>query len=369
MTTPLQIQTPQQELSEENLLEKLTPEERERAASIAQSLDVTDTQSAIQYGAACQAEISQFADAILREVRAREAGKAGELLTGLMLGVQSLDVDSLFNESHFWEKIPILGNLLDRGRRFVARYERISAQIETIVENLERARVQLLKDLSLLDQLHQKNGALLKELDVLIAAGAMKLEEVRATLLPEIKAQAENSQDPLDVQRHQDMVRFVDRFERRVHDLRTSRMVALQALPQIRLIQHNDQLLVERIQESILHTIPLWKNQMVIAISLLRQKKVLQMQRQVTETTNELMRQNAGMLREGSTETARETQRGIVEIETLRQVSADLVATLEETLRIQADGREKRRQAERELLQLEAQLKQQLAGLSEKKPL
>ncbi len=343
---------------------KLDEKDRERAQALARAIDVTDTQTVIQYGSGPQGEISKFTDAILKEVRAKDGGTAGELLTSLMLNVRELDVDDLGREPGFWEKLPLVGSLVDRARRFIARYETLSAQIETIVENLEKARMQLFKDLSMLDQLHQKNMDLLRELDVHIAAGEIKIRELHDQILPDLKARAEQSGDPLDAQKHQDMVQFATRFEKRLHDLKLSRMVSLQVLPQIRLIQYNNQTLVEKIQSSILHTIPLWKNQIVIAISLLRQKKALEMQRQVTETTNELLQKNSEMLRESSVEAARENERGIVEIETLRKVNGDLISTIEETLKIQEEGRQKRLQAEEELLRLEAQLKQRLVGAS-----
>jgi len=245
-------------------------------------------------------------------------------------------------------------------KKFVTRYEKLSGQIEKSVVELETAKMNLLKDITLLDAYYAKNLEYLKELDLLVAAGQIKLEEARDKVLPELKAKADASNDPADVQRYRDFDQLLVRFEKKLHDMKLSRMIAIQTAPQVRLIQSNDQLLVEKIQSSILTTIPLWKNQIVIAISLFRQKKALELQRQVTDTTNELLKKNSEMLKEGTVGVARESERGIVEIETLRQVNNDLVSTIEETLRIQKEGKEKRKAAEVELQKLENELKARL---------
>ena len=220
-----------------------------------------------------------------------------------------------------------------------------------------------MKDITLLDGLYAKNLDYLRELSVYIAAGQMKLSELREKTLPELQAKAEASKDPMDAQRMQDFNQFLDRFDKKLYDLKLTRMVSIQTAPQVRLIQNSDQLLVEKIQSSILNTIPLWKNQIVIAISLFRQKKALDLQKEVTKTTNELLSKNSEMLKQGTVEVARESERGIVEIETLQKVNTDLISTIEETLRIQEEGRTKRQQAEGELARMEGELKARLTTI------
>ncbi|HEY9595650.1 MAG TPA: toxic anion resistance protein, partial [Spirochaetia bacterium] len=214
--------------------------------------------------------------------------------------------------------------------------------------------------------LYEKNLDYLKELDIFIAAGQMKLAELREKTLVELQQRAETTKDPMDAQRLQDFNQFLDRFEKKLHDLKLSRMIAIQTAPQVRLIQGADQLLVEKIQSSLLSTIPLWKNQIVIAISIFRQKKAVELQKEVTKTTNELLARNAEMLKQGTAEVVRESERGIVEIETLQKVNGDLIATIEETLRIQAEGRAKRSAAEGELVKMEGELKERLTSIRER---
>jgi uncharacterized protein YaaN involved in tellurite resistance len=242
----------------------------------------------------------------------------------------------------------------------VQRYEKLSVQIEKITNELDKSRNQLMRDITLLDNLFEKNYDYLKDLDLYIIAGEQLLAELDKTVIPEFKAKAEKSQDPLDAQKLQDMHQFLSRFEKKLHDLKLSRMVSIQTAPQIRLIQNNNQLLVEKIQTSILNTIPLWKNQVIIAITLFRQKKSLSLQKEVSDTTNELLKKNSEMLKGSSIEIAKESERGIVDIETLQKVNTDLISTIEETLKIQQDGRQKRAQAEEQLKKMESELKQKL---------
>jgi len=223
--------------------------------------------------------------------------------------------------------------------------------------------MQLLKDVTMFDNLYEKNLEYLKELDLHIIAGQLKLKEVQDTILPQLKAKAEQSGDPVDAQRFQDMNQMANRFEKKIHDMKLSRMIAIQTSPQIRLIQGNNQVLVEKIQSSILNTIPLWKNQIIIAIGLFKQKKALKLQQEVTATTNELLAKNAEMLKDSSIQVARESERGIVDIETLKKVNNDLISTIEETLKIQQEGKQKRQQAETELIQLESDLKKKLVDI------
>jgi len=335
----------------------LAPEDQKRAVAIAAQINVSDSQALIQYGVGAQSKISGFADNMLTQLRAKDSGYVGDVLTNLVVKIKEVDAGSLTGKGGL---AGLLGNLAGAFKRFIARYEKLSVQIEKIIDQLDSARMTLLKDITLLDGLYAKNLEYLKELDVYIAAGRMKLAELRDKALLDLQARAEASKDPMDAQRLQDFNQFLDRFDKKLYDLKLTRMVSIQTAPQVRLIQNSDQLLVEKIQSSILNTIPLWKNQIVIAISLFRQKKALDLQKEVTKTTNELLAKNSEMLKQGTIDIARESERGIVEIETLQKVNTDLISTIEETLKIQEDGRAKRQQAEGELARMEGELKARL---------
>jgi len=331
----------------------------EKAKDVAKGIQITDSQAVIQYATGIQVKISQFADTILNEIRAKDAGQVGTTMTNLLLKIKDINVGDLGSDN-FLSKIPIIGAFVDSVKKFIARYEKLSVQIEKIISELDKARMDLLRDITMLDGLFQKNQEYLNELDIFIAAGAMKLEELKTTELPKLEELAKTTKDPKDAQRLHDFTQLLNRFEKKLHDLKLSRMIAIQTAPQIRLIQNNNQVLVEKIQSSILNTIPLWKNQIVIAISLFRQEKALNLQKEVNKTTNDLLTKNSEMLKNSSLEVARESERGIVEIETLKKVNNDLISTIEETLKIQAEGRAKRREAEQELLKMESELKAKL---------
>lgn len=325
---------------------------------IAATIDITDSQQVLEYGISAQTELSDFADSVLSEVRARDTGHVGEALGDLMVQVKSMNIDRL---SAPQKGIAGLFSRLNRNvRQFLARYQKVSAQIDAIVARLEDAREQLIRDIALLDRMFDMNTAYRQELEKYIAAGDIHLRQLRETELPALIERARQTEDDIDAQRANDFAQMVDRFDRRLHDLRLSRAVALQTGPQLRFIQGGDQALVEKIQSSILTTIPLWKNQVVIAVTLMRQKNALEMQRRVTETTNELLEKNAALLRDNVTGAAREMERGIVEIETLKKVNAELIATIDECLKIQEDGYNQRRQAEAELTGIETELRQKL---------
>lgn len=341
---------------------ELSPQERAQVEQIKAAVDVEDAQAVLQYGLPAQNRIATFADTLLADIRTRETGQAGESLTELLAKVKEVDVDSLGAGSGL-ARIPLVGRFVDSFNRFAARYQRIGATIEKLTLALEKARMGLLKDITVLDRMYELNLEYLDQLDLYITAGDELLEELRTQRLPVLETEAQASQDPLDAQRVNDVRQAVLRFERRLHDLKLTRMIAIQTAPQVRLIQSNDQNLVEKIQSSILTTVPLWKNQIVIALSLYRQQKALELQREVSDTTNELLAKNAALLKDGSAKVAREVERGVVDIETLRQVNADLVATLEETISIQDEGRRKRSEAESELVRLQADLRQKLIEL------
>ena len=342
---------------------KLTPEEQARVDAIRESIDVTDAQMVLQFGLTAQDKISVFADSLLADVRTRDAGEAGQALTALLGKVRELNVDALAKGTS-GSRIPLVGKLMDKFKRFEARYEKLSSSLEKLIIGLERTRMGLLKDLTVLDKMYELNLEYLRQLDLYIAAGDETLEELNTRRLPAMEVGAKASQDPIVAQQLADFRQAVLRFERRLHDLKLTRTIAIQTAPQIRLIEANNQGLVEKIQTSVTNTIPLWKNQIIIALSLYRQQQALALQKAVTDTTNELLAKNAEMLRTGSAEVARETERGIVDIETLRKVNDDLIATLEETIHIQDEGHARRVQAEVELLRLQSELRKKLVGLS-----
>lgn len=343
-------------------ISELTPVQQKKVDSISKELDINDSQSIIQFGVGAQTEISNFADDILEQVQAKDTGEVGETLTTLMLRVKDLKINELSTSKGFFSKIPILSGLVDSVKKFTAQYEKISFQIDTIVDNLTKSRMELIKDITLLDKMYEKNGEYIQNLDFYILAGKIKLEEIHLNLIPKLKLNAEKSNDPVDAQKVQDISQMANRFEKKIHDLTLSRMISIQTAPQVRLIQNNNQLLVEKIQSSILNTIPLWKNQIVISISLFRQKKALELQKEVSETTNDILSKNADLLKTNSLEIAKESEKGIVEIETLQKVHNSLIETIEETLVIQQEGKNKRAEAEQILNSLEKELKEKLIG-------
>lgn len=340
---------------------EVSPEDREKIDKIKKDINLTEGNAAVQYGVGAQARLSDFADGVLVEVRARDAGHVGGMLTDLLMNVKKLEIGTLRVEGGFLSSLPLVGGLFDRFKRFMAEYDDLSGQIEKITDRLDGARIGLLRDITFLDGLFEKNAGHFRELGIFIQAGEEKLAEFREALLPSLKAKADASGDPLDAQRYDDLAKAVNRFEKRIHDLKLSRTVSLQTLPQIRLVQAGNQELAERIQSSILNTIPLWKNQLVLAISLMRQKNMLELQKEVNDTTNELLSTNAELLKQGSVEIARESERGVVDLETLQKVNADLISTIEEVMKIQQEGRSRRRAAEQELLKIEGDLKQKMA--------
>ena len=336
----------------------LSPEDQKKALEIAKGISIEDSQSIIQYGVGAQSKISTFSDSMLGQIRSHDTGYVGEGLTDLMFKIKDVKVDSLSSD-----KKGFLEGIFNSVQKFMARYEKLETQIQKIVDQLNDSKVTLLRDITMLDQLYQKNVEYMKEIDLFIMAGQMKIDELKTTRLPELQAIVQTSGDPADTQKLNDFSQFLNRFEKKIHDLKLSRMIAIQTGPQIRLIQNNDQALAEKIQSSILTTIPLWKNQIVIAISILRQRKAVKVQKEVTDATNNLLTKNSEMLKQGTVEVATEMERGIVEIETLKKVNDDLISTISETIRIQEEGKVKRAQAEMELTKLESDLKNKLISM------
>ena len=337
-------------------VEELTPEQRARVEELKNGIDLMDSQITIQYGAGAQRNISDFSDNILAQVRSKDSGYVGELMSELVLKVRDVGVDRL--DDGILEKIPFLKNASRAVKKFMQRYEKLEVQIDHIEQELEKARMQMLKDITMFDGLYEKNMEYFGELQIYIAAGEEKLKELGETTLPKLRAEASAKGDPMSAQVVRDFEDTVNRFEKKIHDPKLSKTIAIQTAPQIRLIQNNDKILVDKIQTAVLNTIPLWKNQIVIALGLHRQEAVLKMQRSVTDATNTLLAKNAELLKQNSADVTRESERGIVDLETLKKVNADLISTIEETMKIQQQGREARRNAEAELAGMEEQLRQ-----------
>lgn len=360
--TQTQIQTvePSKEIAKvTQQTELISPEDRKRIDKIKNAIDLTDSQASVQYGVNAQRNIAEFSDTILNNIRSKDSGYVGELLSNLVVKVKGFEVDGSSNGS-FIKKIPILGSLVGKAQNMMAEYDKLSVQVDKIQAELDKARMVMLKDIVMFDTMYDKNVEYFKELQLYIRAGEEKIQELQTQTIPRLRQEAASSQNQMAVQLVSDFENAVSRFEKKVHDLKLSKTIAIQTAPQIRLIQNNDKVLVDKVQSAIFNTIPLWKSQIVIALGLSRQQKVLQMQREITNTTNELLRRNAEMLKQSTLETARETERGIVDIETVKKVNDDLISTIEETIKIQQEGRQKRKAAEAELVQIEDRLKQTL---------
>ncbi|GAU78827.1 toxic anion resistance protein [Fusibacter sp. 3D3] len=342
--------------------EKMSSQEKSKVDKIVADMDLSDSAAVLQFGLQAQSNISNFSNNILNQVRSKDSGAVGEILSNLIVNVKNIEVDQIGGSHGF---LGLFDGFKKSAQKFMARYEKIGVQIDKIVDELDKSRMQLLKDITLLDNLYAKNLEYHRELEYYIIAGEKKIEELKNVTIPDLKSKAMESGDPIEAQIVNDYNQILNRFEKKVYDLKLSRAIVLQTGPQVRLIQGNDQVLVEKIQSSILNTIPLWKNQIVIAISLFRQEKALKQQKEVSKTTNELLLKNSELLKQNSIEVAKESEKGIVEIETLKKVNQDLIDTIEETLNIQKEGSEKRKQAEVELKEMEKQLKEKLIEIRE----
>ncbi len=349
-----------------NKWNEMSPEDRQKVLDIAAQINVSDSQNVIQYGNLAQSDISKFSDAMLDQIRAKDSGEVGDVLTDLLVKVQDVNIDAIDPNQKGFSFAKMFSGVRKETQKFIARYDKISVQIEKIIDQLDRSKLQLIRDITALDTMYDKNLDYLKQLDIYIMAGSLKLKDLNDKELPALKEKATKTGDAVDAQKVKDMAELISRFEKKIHDLKLSRMIAIQTAPQIRLIQSNDQTLVEKIQSSIMNTIPLWKNQIAIAITMLRQQSALKLQRDVTNTTNDLLARNSEMLKTSSIDIARENERGIVDIETLKKVNEDLIITLEETLKIQQDGRARRAQVETELKTMEDDIKRKLLEMKDR---
>lgn len=329
----------------------LTEEDQQKMTEIKEATNLFDSQTVATYGVAAQRQLSDFSSHVLSQVKTKDTGPVGTALVDLSVAVQSMEVDSL-DQDDFWSFLPWKNTM----KKFLGRYQTVESQLATIETQLEKATNMLLKDMGIFDALYQRNLDYFQQLNLYIEAGEEILIEARDNTLPQLRKNAEQSQDPMKIQQVRDLEESIHRFEQKVHNLKLSRTICLQTAPQIRLIQNNDKLLMDKVQTAVMHTLPLWKNQIVIAISLHNQKQVLEVNKKITDATNDLLRQNAALLKDNSINIARETQRGIVDIDTLKQVNQDLLTTIQETMEIQQKGRAARQQAEEELKAIEGEI-------------
>ena len=332
----------------------LTEEERRTVDAFAKQIDITNSTMVLQYGAGTQKKMADFSESALENVRSKDLGEVGELLSGVVKELKDFDEEE---EKGFFGIFKKASNRIESMK---AKYAKAEANVNEIVKVLEKHQVQLMKDTALLDKMYELNLTYFKELSMYILAGKKKLQEVRGTQLAELMSRAQASGLPEDAQAAKDMNSLCDRFEKKIHDLELTRMISIQTAPQIRLVQNNDTLMAEKIQSTIVNTIPLWKSQMVLALGVEHSTQAAKAQRQVTDMTNELLRKNAEKLKMATVDTARESERGIVDMETLKATNESLISTLDEVMSIQREGRQKRQEAEAELRTMEQELKNKL---------
>ena len=339
---------------------QLTDAEKKAVSEFAEKIDITDTATVLQYGAGTQQKIANFSDAALQNVRTKDFGEVGDMVANLVGELKSFNTDAedkgFFS---FFRKAQKNINVMK------AKYDKAEVSVNNIVSVLENHQVTLLKDVATLDKMYETNLTYFKELSMYILAGKQKLEKERSTTLVELKKKAEASGLPEDAQKANDFAAMCDRFEKKIYDLELTRMVSIQMAPQIRLVQNNDTLMSEKIQSTIVNTIPLWKSQMVIALGLAHSQQALEAQRAVTDMTNEMLKKNAEKLHQTTVNVAREAERGIIDIETLTHTNQELINTLDEVQQIQTEGREKRRAAEAELGRIENELKTKLLNIKQ----
>lgn len=339
---------------------QLTPEELKAVNDFAAKIDITDSNAVLQYGASSQKNIADFSGSTLNAVRTKDMGEVGDMLSNLVVELKGFNYDEE-------EKKGFLGLFKKAENKMAtlkAQYDKAEVNVDKISEALEGHQVVLLKDVAMLDKMYELNQAYHKELTMYILAGKKKLQECEEVVLPQLQEKARQSGTPEDAQAVNDYQNMISRFDKKIHDLELTRMISVQMSPQIRLIQNNDTLMVEKIQTSLVNTIPLWKSQMVLALGMHHSQQAMEAQREVTNYTNQLLKANAEKLKMGSIEVAKEAERGIVDLETLKETNAKLIETLEEVRSIQAEGASKRRQAEQELDKIETELREKLVEIN-----
>ena len=337
----------------------LTDEEKEAIDDFIKKVDVMDSAVVLQYGSSAQNKISSFSDSVLDTVKTKNAGEVGDLLAELVANVK--DFNSDVPESIDPKGLKgIFFNAKKTIDKIIAKYSKVETNVDKIEKQLESEKIKLLKDITIFDTMYEKNLDYFKELSLYIIAGEKKLEELKTVDLPAAQKAAAESGEQADVQKVNDLSNAINRFEKKLYDLKTTRIISLQMAPQIRLIQNNDSELVEKIQSSLINTIPLWKNQIVIALGLTNAKSALGVQKAVTDTTNEMLQKNSEMLKQGTIEIAEESEKAIVNVEILKKTNKDIIETLEKVVQIHENGRVKRVEAEKELLTIEKELKDKM---------
>jgi len=340
-----------------NEISQLSEAEQKLVSEFAEKIDITDTNTVLNYGASSQRNVAGFSESTLKNVRTKDMGEVGGMLSGLVVELKGFGADNAGEKKGF---LGIKRKIQKQIAALKADYTKVSANVDLIAAELEKHQIVLLKDAAMLDKMYEINQAHFKELTMYILAGKKKLEECSTVVLPELQKKAAESGLPEDAQAANDYANFINRFEKKIHDLELTRMISIQMAPQIRLIQNNDTLMVEKIQTSLVSTIPLWKSQMVLALGMHHAQQAMEAQREVTNLTNELLTKNAEKLKTSTLEIAKESERGVVDIETLINTNQRLIETLDEVRTIQTEGSQRRRAAETELGRIETELKQKL---------
>lgn len=342
----------------------LSQEEKDAIEEFNKKINVEDATQILQYGAKAQTKISQFSDSVLEDVKTRSTGEVGDLLADLVGEIKSFDSDiANTNKTGLGKLFTSVKKQLEK---LIAGYEKIEVNIDKIEASLEKHRLQMLKDITIFDTMYEKNLEYFKELSLYIIAGEKKIEELRNVTLPELQKKAQESGEQLDAQKVNDMENMINRFEKKIYDLKTTRIISIQMAPQIRLLQNNEAELVEKIQGSLTNTIPLWKNQMVLALGINNAKQVIGAQKAVTDLTNSMLQKNSKILKQGSIEIAEESERAIVDVATLQKTNKDIIDTLDQVIQIHENGRVKRQEAEVELANIEKELKEKMIELKVK---
>ena len=350
-------------ITNERTIDRLPDHRQDQARKLAKQIDEKNLAGVISYGAKAQKKLSEFSHNMLHNVQLKDTGEVGDILTELMTTLQTSDPKELTAKPSLFSRV--FGQVKASISDTQIKYQKIGHQLDKVVIRLEREKNELLNDNMQLEQLYQKNKDYFDALNIYIAAGELKIEELQSEIIPQAIEKASQTNSSMDVQEVHDLNQFLERLDKRTHDLRLTRQMTIQQAPQIRMIQNTNQALAEKIQVSVHTSIPLWENQITIALSLLRQQDAVTSQRMVSETTNQLLRNNSQMLKQSAVDTARETERGIIDLETLQQTQKDLIETIESTLQIQADGRRQRQEARQELEMMEDQLRQRLISLSD----
>ena len=340
--------------------DKLTPEEKSAIDTFLTKLDATNTAQVLQFGTSAQNNISKFSDSVLAEVKTKQTGAVGDLLSSLVSEIKSFNNETTALTTEQKGFFGIFRSAKKQFDKILAKYNKVETNIDSIEKMLEAQKLTMLKDISTFDIMYEKNLEYFKQLSLYIIAGEKKLEELNNVTLPELQQRAQETNDQLDIQAVKDMSDTINRFEKKIYDLKTTRIISVQMAPQIRLIQNNDSELINKIQSSLINTIPLWKNQVVIALGLANSKTALETQKKVTDLTNDMLKQNSEILKQGTTQIAQESERAIVDVETLQKTNNDLIETIDNLIQIHSDGKAKRLAAEGELVKIESELKNKL---------